>query len=282
MENINPSLFRAVVVEEIAINDHDPKYDVQHANMSAKEFLMQYPPGAYTAGRTLGTLSLVDLPGHIKRLAHSLQKMSFASIGADEDPQCKKLLDPFRDEHIIHTRLIPLMSRALAEWLAGSPSARKTGQVEAKVTVLITYTSQRGLQLIAHCDELLGPKTPTCDVAVHGPPRKNPTAKDSQWVRDRADLEELFALPAGEVLLSDPEQNIYEGLTSNFCAVCVDEIGQPYIETAPLEHVLAGTILHLVVTICQKLGIRFEFRFPKLDSAATWLGAFITSNHLVC
>lgn len=98
--------------------------------------------------------------------------------------------------------------------------------------------------------------------------------------RDRCALERYLSPTVNEVLLTDPHGNIYEGLTSNFCAVLANTTAgsKPYVACAPLEYVLLGTVLRMVRHVCEVEGIECRFEFPNIaDAADTWLGAFLTS-----
>ncbi|KND00355.1 uncharacterized protein SPPG_04679 [Spizellomyces punctatus DAOM BR117] len=303
-------LWKAVVVElkpgvtgeqcEAALSLNLPIFTTRFTNDTAKGFLLQYPPGAYTAGRTLNTVYLLDLPAHLSRLCSSVSDIKFTIPPPEDDVDSGQIvtcpvvtgesepaepavvveaMSPFRNPEELPKFVVPLMKKALAEWLASSAS-RVVGQIEAKVTVLITYSPKEGAKLVAHCDELIQPKAEKTDVIVYGMPRKNATAKDSRWVADRSALEKYLSPTINEVILTDPHLNIYEGLTSNFCAVLADTSsgGKPYVACAPLEYVLLGTILRMVRHVCEQESIEFRFEFPKASEAATWLGAFITST----
>lgn len=94
--------------------------------------------------------------------------------------------------------------------------------------------------------------------------------------RDRAALEEDLSKDMNEALLLDEaSQNLYEGLSSNFFVF--DHKSQSVV-TAPLDSVLQGTILKVVLAVCEKQKIPVEFKFPNLRDIDHWEGAFITSK----
>ncbi|CAG8586222.1 8177_t:CDS:2, partial [Racocetra fulgida] len=115
---------------------------------------------------------------------------------------------------------------------------------------------------------------------VYGEPRKEAEVKDSQWIRDRKDLEASMRPGFNELLLSDSNtHNIYEGLSSNFFVVMYNpDTRLPIVITAPLHSVLEGTIRKIVTMICERDGIDLKFWFPNIDDVVQWEGAFITSN----
>lgn len=103
--------------------------------------------------------------------------------------------------------------------------------------------------------------------------------KDSEWVRERSDLEENKPKDVNEIILVDSQGRVYEGMASNFLAV-KRVAGEPVVFCAGLEHVLLGTILRLLIDICQKEGIRIQWEFPDLNEAKAgqWEGCFVTST----
>jgi branched-subunit amino acid aminotransferase/4-amino-4-deoxychorismate lyase len=115
-----------------------------------------------------------------------------------------------------------------------------------------------------------------------------PAVKDSQWVRDRASLEKNKGQEINEVVLIDDSENVYEGMASNFFAVRRrqhdDEEGvnksDYVIQCASLDHVLLGTIMKLVMALCEKEKIDIEWVFPRLldARAGKWEGCFLTST----
>jgi branched-subunit amino acid aminotransferase/4-amino-4-deoxychorismate lyase len=115
-----------------------------------------------------------------------------------------------------------------------------------------------------------------------------PAVKDSQWVRDRASLEKNKGQEINEVVLIDDSENVYEGMASNFFAVRRrqhdDEEGvnksDYVIQCASLDHVLLGTIMKLVMALCEKEKIDIEWVFPRLQDARAgkWEGCFLTST----
>ncbi len=81
------------------------------------------------------------------------------------------------------------------------------------------------------------------------------------------------------LLLDDATQDLYEGLSSNLFAF--DGTRQTIV-TAPLDSVLKGTILKVVVAVCEEQKIPIEFKFPNLKHLEEWEGAFITSRSTLC
>ena len=113
------------------------------------------------------------------------------------------------------------------------------------------------------------------------PKRDHADLKSSEWVRNRQDLEQLLLsrsyLGLNECILMDPlSTEMYEGLSSNF--FIVDKEGR--IETADDEFVLVGTIMKLILEICERLEIPIIRSPPSLLSLSTAKAAFISSSFL--
>ncbi|KAF8948706.1 Chitin synthase, class 1 [Haplosporangium gracile] len=264
----------------------DPVVTVSTTHKDANTVLLDYPPGAYTAMRTFDRLGIMDFSGHINRLASSLSQIHFPESDReiagedvkveDEERVVNDGLAPFRDPTKLKVTVADVVKKVLKAYFSG----KGTGQeefLEAKVTVLCTWNvTGNAPLLIAHAEPLKAPKERRCKVEVHGSPRHHATAKDSQWVRDRAALEAGLSKDTNEaLLLDDASQNLYEGLSSNFYAF--DRQSQSVV-TAPLDSVLQGTILKVVLAVCEKQKIPVEFKFPNLKCIDHWEGAFITST----
>jgi len=93
---------------------------------------------------------------------------------------------------------------------------------------------------------------------------------------DRSTLEADLSKDTNEALLLNEEsQDLYEGLSSNFCVY--DRKLQSLV-TAPVGTVLQGTILKIVVAVCDQGKIPVQYKFPNLKNIQDWEGAFISSK----
>ncbi|KAF9276829.1 hypothetical protein BGZ68_009713 [Mortierella alpina] len=248
---------------------------VSYTDKGANAVLLDYPPGAYTAMRTFDRVGIMDFSGHVDRLVSSLSQIHFPeSEQADiaEAVTVRRGLAPYRDAETLKTEMAELVRAALKAYYQQS-----SGLDEAKVTVLCTWNTLTNEPLvIAQVEPLKIPTERRCKVKVHGSPRHHATAKDSQWVRDRTALEASLSKDMNEaLLLDDASQDLYEGLSSNLFAF--DGARQTII-TAPLDSVLKGTILKVVLAVCEEQKIPIEFKFPNLKHFDEWEGAFITST----
>ncbi|KAF9902914.1 hypothetical protein EC991_004386 [Linnemannia zychae] len=257
-------------------------------NKTSTATLLDYPPGSYTGMRTFDKLGIMDFTGHTTRLANSLQQIHFpsplqegaenpaANVSGGESVAATQGLASLRRPEDMKEETTHLVKAGLKFYYKNREEALGPAD-ETKITVLCTWDHKnQEPTLIAHFEPLKTPKTPMCKVEVRGSPRHHATAKDSQWVRDRSGLEASLDKDSNEALLyEDSTQDIYEGLSSNFFAF---DRERRTVLTAPLDTVLQGTILKVVMNICNEANIPVEFKFPNLKQTHEWEGAFISST----
>ncbi|KAG0263018.1 hypothetical protein BG011_009415 [Mortierella polycephala] len=77
------------------------------------------------------------------------------------------------------------------------------------------------------------------------------------------------------LLLDQATQNLYEGLSSNFFAY---HHKRQTLLSAPLNSVLQGTVLRMVLSVCKEENIPVDFTFPNLKQMDEWEGAFLSST----
>ncbi|KAJ1731113.1 hypothetical protein LPJ72_004114 [Coemansia sp. Benny D160-2] len=237
---------------------------------SARDFMLSGETGIYTSMRTVGGGRRVFLlDDHMQRLGDS-HRMELPRDAARRD-------DPAYWRRV----LLPLLGRGLAAFGAECPDE------EAKITVLADTAAAR-----VHFTCLYGrdgPPAAGCQVRlVTGVTREKPEAKSIRWVHQREALEALLVAPTNEVVLTDGRR-FYEGISSNFFATRRREstaaggggdAGPAYLRyqlvSAPRDRVLLGTVMKLVLRICDRDGIEVVYD-PVLDFAR-WSGAFVTST----
>ncbi|KAF9916333.1 hypothetical protein BX616_004033 [Lobosporangium transversale] len=278
---------------------------------SSKAILLDYPSGAYTGMRTFNKIGIMDFTGHTNRLADSLQQIKFHALtsrvttpgtdtdshnnghdrGGDhenndinslekEDPTITSALAAFRTREIMKLETTNLVSEGLKFYYKQAKEYNSIDSAsigETKVTVLCTWDSgAKEPTLVAHFEPLIALRTSRCQVEVHGAPRHQASAKDSQWVRVREAFEAALNKDSNEaLLLDDKTQDVYEGLSSNFFAL---DRQHHKLLTAPLGSVLQGTIMKVVLDVCKSENIPVDFTFPNLKNVDDWEGAFITST----
>jgi branched-subunit amino acid aminotransferase/4-amino-4-deoxychorismate lyase len=83
-----------------------------------------------------------------------------------------------------------------------------------------------------------------------------------------------------EVILVDDKDQLYEGMSSNFLAVKLVN-DKPVVICASLDHILLGSILKIVISICKKHDIEMKWDFPRVNDAkqGKWIGCFIASKY---
>ncbi|KAG0199050.1 hypothetical protein BGX28_007611 [Mortierella sp. GBA30] len=263
-------------------------------SMNSHAMLLEYPPGSYTGMRTFNIIGILDFSQHTKRLANSLQQIRFPGAATEitvstkddpgttrEDPAATAGLVLFRQHETMKQETTDLVRAGLSFYykqLKASLCDDKMATVsgETKVTVLCSWDPKiEQPTLVAHFEPLNTPTTARCTVEVHGSPRHQATAKNSQWVRDRCHISASMSKDSNEALLMDDStQDLYEGLSSNFYAF---DRKRRVILTAPLGSVLEGTIMKSVMQICKAEHIPVEFSSPNLKHIDEWEGAFISS-----
>ncbi|ORZ03876.1 aminotransferase [Syncephalastrum racemosum] len=245
---------------------------VNDTDTDSNQFILQQPRGAYTGMRTLDRTSIVAFSSHVKRLTTSLSLMTFPANGA-ESADITDQLAPFRDTDSLTHSLKDLLRIGLQTFRQRYP------EYEAKVSVLIAYDFKINTpRCWAHFSPLHAPPPDAyVHVVAEEKARATPVVKDSQWVRDRAGLERAKPTEINEVVLTDADGHIYEGMASNFFAVCANPTR---LVCAPLDHILLGTVMKIVMTVCEQKKIPIEWVFPKLSDAraGTWEGCFLTST----
>lgn len=279
-------------------------FAISETRISPNDFLLQYPRGAYTSARTVNRTAIMDLQGHIKRTCDSLKLIKFQnseniSIERNQDESNNNVSEerieetepdyvtqemaPYRDPEIFKGLVIPLLKTGLTKYFEIEEETpwHIKGVGEVKVIWIVCYSFKESRPILEiYFTPLHAPSSSKCRVEVYGEPRKIAEVKDSQWIRDRKDLEASLRPGFNEILLYDSNtRNIYEGLTSNFFAVMYNpDTRLPIVVTAPLHFVLEGTIRKIVTMICERDGIDLRSWFPNLDDVVHWEGAFITST----
>ncbi|KAJ9072456.1 hypothetical protein DSO57_1027356 [Entomophthora muscae] len=254
----------------------DPKsirFSFENTTLGPNDFLTQQPTGCYSGARTFKQRSVMNFQSHLNRLLLGMQNKSF---GQDEEPSSvKERLQSLRDSNLLFPLVKELCKAGIGHYFEGA-----TSEDEAKLTILVSYDANAELPVVKlHLSPLSVPKGPICEVEVYGHPRSNPSVKDSQWVRDRREIEKGMAPGINEVLLVDDKGHVFEGMSSNFFAVVESPDGHQ-IWTSPLEHVLRGTVMDMIIEGCKHLNIPLVFKLPSIHDAArgSWSSAFITST----
>ncbi|KAJ2785276.1 hypothetical protein H4R18_000600 [Coemansia javaensis] len=229
---------------------------------SAKAFMLGGGAGIYTAMRTVcGGQRVFLLDDHLQRIVDS-HRAVLAGGPANDAAHWRALL-------------VPLLRRGLQQVRHG----------ESKITVLVGADGVR----IQFAPLLQAQPGRPCWVRFASGHREHPEAKSLQWVHEREALERLIVPPVDDVVLVDDAAaaapRFYEGTSSNFFVVRRVARGrQPEFRdfellAAPLDCVLLGTVMRLVLRICRRDGIPVVHDGgASAAGMADWAGAFISST----
>jgi branched-subunit amino acid aminotransferase/4-amino-4-deoxychorismate lyase len=103
--------------------------------------------------------------------------------------------------------------------------------------------------------------------------RVNAKAKDSEWVRQRLELEQRKrGADINDVIMMTDDGALLEGTSSNFYA-----IKKGVVYTAN-EGILIGTVRTRVLSVCEQMGIPVVLQPPRAAEIAQWEAAFISST----
>ncbi|KAI9486453.1 MAG: aminotransferase [Benjaminiella poitrasii] len=270
-----------LIIEQLNVTENNKEriqYDIQLGNKTFNEFILSYPSGAYTGMRTVHRDAIVELNTHMKRMTNSLSNMTFEGKTAQETEQANKALESLRDPLLFESKMIALVRKGLETFYEQVDlTTENEHPSEAKVSLMATYCFKTHRPYFAaHIGSLpsLSPDM-RVKVEIEHKMRKSPEIKNSQWVRDRQHSERNKPKDVNEVVLVDDKGQVYEGMASNFLAV-IDST----VYCASLDHILLGSILKIVIDVCQKNLIPFKWEFPRLQDAkdGKWEGCFLTST----
>ena len=270
-----------LIVEQTNVEENNPskfQYKMTTGNCVFNEFILSYPSGAYTGMRTVHRDAIVELGTHMTRMTDSLSSIHFEGKTKSQTDAANEALKSLRDPVDFKTKVIPLLKKGLSEYYEHVDATTNTEHPsEAKISLMATYSFEtQQPYFAAHFAALPSiPPNKRVKVGIERKERTAPEVKDSQWVRDRLNLEKNKPADMNEVLLMDNQQRLYEGMASNFLVV-KDGI----VLCASLDHILLGSILKIVIKVCQKHNILFKWEFPELEDAkqGKWEGCFLTST----
>lgn len=232
----------------VATND-----GVDVCGLTSVQWLEKSERGAYTTARTVGGGHVFELSFHIKRLVDSLKLMGSEPL--DE----QKLVDQIR-----------------ASIRGGVKGFREIVSVEGdcpelKITVLVSV--HNGIpKVTTHVTRLGARARHPVKVMIHGAPRENAAAKDSEWVRKRKTLVDEKPDDVNEVVLVGDGGALFEGLSSNFFA-----LKNGTIYTAG-EGILFGSVREAVLRAADRLGVPVVLKPPHISDVEAWEGAFVSST----
>ena len=186
------------------------------------QFFAQVPRGAYTAVRSPALSNLLDWTLHERRLLQSMRVLHEG--GAVQYHGCFGGADSLTRD-ALHDALVGGVAPVLdaLEASAGSQPAMLIVVVSPReVSAAPESPSSR---LTVACYGAVMERDPFCSQApgaglIAGCVRHLPSAKDSAWVHDRAELEALGRKAgAADVILQDDKGRLVEGLVTNLFVV---------------------------------------------------------------
>ncbi|KAF3329927.1 Amino-transferase class IV [Carex littledalei] len=247
--------------------------------------------GAYTTTRTHdGASCILFWDRHVRRLSESVQILSetrpdLLGIGPGPAPNQTKLCMSSVAKSLNH-------SLRIGYRLAYDEQTRYGLTDELAITALVRSKEGVGglLDVFLH----IGFYVPSvfgssgARLAVAGPGRDLASAKYSDWVRVRKELENMRPPNTTELLLTNNGDEFLEGSITNFFVVCkvADKSSAPNtssygieVQTAPVKQgVLPGIVRQLVIEICSDKGIPLREIAPSWSERNFWEEAFITSS----
>ncbi|XP_012570185.1 uncharacterized protein [Cicer arietinum] len=278
----------------------------------AKVFLEAHP-GAYTTSRTLNNAScLLFWERHMKRLSESIQILSNLApqLLSKSNNAAASLLPTSPNLPVWQPVLKTLVNDSLGKVLPIALRERVDSE-ELAITTLVSGN----LEELNVCETMSEEKMSNFfDVRVHvetyvplefgirengahlavgGYGRNIASAKYSDWVRIRKNLEKLRPPSVTELLLSYNGDQILEGCITNFFVVCRKDRDSNdgnascdygnknsfEVQTAPIsDGVLPGVIRQLVLEVCRNEGITFREVAPSWSKHEIWEEAFITNS----
>ncbi|KAL3691784.1 hypothetical protein R1sor_005435 [Riccia sorocarpa] len=261
----------------------------------AAAFLRASKPGAYTTTRTSdGGSTLLLWERHMARLYESLQLLHTAHPNMyphlRDAAEVKRLVEPSVEESLARTLKLRRPEEEVNLSILVCSSNTKQSQLEGSDSEVFVLASN---YRAAGKDEIL----PAIKVAVMGPGRKIPRAKDSLWTSTRQGLESVKPSGTNEIILSANGNDLLEGLVTNFFVVKLRDAknhGQAVrqfesghnelslsdyeVLTAPLsDGVLNGVVRNVIIEVCREAGIAIREVSPCWSSHHTWKEAFVTN-----
>jgi branched-subunit amino acid aminotransferase/4-amino-4-deoxychorismate lyase len=206
-------------------------------------------------------------PDHIK-LNKEREERDF-----QESKQIIKELIPYRDPNELKQRLLPVIRQSILTFLNENHEYLGNDD-ELKLTILVTWSFVTQNPMIAVLVSYLQQQEMRpCHIELRNYTRSAKEIKDSLWVQSREQLERQKSPQIHEIVMYDAQGRISEGISSNFLIMMNDQF-----YTAPHGQVLWGTVLNLMMDLCQQEGLPVVFDYPRLSDLDRWQGVIITST----
>lgn len=246
----------------------------------SKEHLLESNSGGYTVARTVNQTSIFELQMHCTRLyqffsaKHAPDNTTSTSTPPSWEKACTFVsghsVESWR--RFVCSGIKPALDHVIKDC---------HDTIEYQITLFMTCDTvgshtppYQGFDFYTYVKPLPHFEA-MVDVEAADGVRSNPTIKDTQWVKERKNLEEIQR-EAGvdEVIMINSDGSISEGLQTNFFAVSRAGV----IQTAPSDLVLSGTVRKVVIEVAKDNNIPLEFQCPRITDASTWDSCFICST----
>lgn len=255
---------------------------VQRLSLSLASLHPHLPAPGYSAHLQVRGLSLGGDPRHLCQSPRLSPRRSCVSDGRPPPPadlfSCTQRVAPEAPDG---EAALDLLEGSLRGPIGACLSAYRSGAAEVPSLSMLVVAlepppreSSSAFEVHAHVAPAPA-RHPRREACLLGAPRAVPVAKDSSWILARRGLEAQRPGDA-EVLLSNADGGILEGLTTNFFVV---ERGAAAVLTlrtaAPSQGVAWGTGRERVLRAARSLGWRVVEDAPLGADANAWVEAFV-------
>lgn len=253
---------------------------VEHGlNLRPADLLSRRPGSVYTTARVTRSREVVDWHLHIARLTRSVELLH------DRRGSFGKLLQRYNTERLLTSYMERAAGRVTTQAVEGlfADDTRSFEDEKGRSALFLLVSEddvEDGVDVMAYCCFMPATYHTPLRVEVLGPPRDIPGAKHTNWVIDRRRLEAARSPGIEEVILSTPEGELLEGLTTNFYVVADsgDGGGGPELYTSAGDgRSLPGIMQQRVMASCAAAGVRVAGRPPSVHQRGFWREAFVTN-----
>lgn len=249
-----------------------------------KKILSQNFFGVYTACRTFNQTKIFEFENNLKRLSDA-NKITPIDI-ENKKVEISSKRNAFQCNEV-ESYISPSLKLAMKEMIESLPP-----NAEMRIYMILTpkweqwieeikdknvpFVPLSSFDVLIRVEQLPDPPKGPAQVEIRKiGGRENPTSKHSSWIKQSEEYLQKKGEKIEEVLLSDENQNIYEGISSNFFAIQKTPLS---LITAPQDKVLQGTVAQVVKDYCHKFNFPLLYQFPNFDDHSNWSCAFITST----
>ena len=211
--------------------------------------------GVYTGMRTVNQKSIFSFQEHMERMSRVME-----AIDSEHGKQ-------FSVQETTNL-LTPLIAKEMRQYLDETPDAWEMKVMTAMrlkegLETKVADVSLKDLDVLVTVQPLGKrlPESVKVELCAIVGGRANPTVKHATWLQERKSLEENMRSDCNEVLLLSEENTILEGMSSNL--VVITDAGDVW--TAPSDVTLEGTVLKLLLRVCEEMNVCVTRKCPSLD-----------------